>query len=75
VVVVFEDPDPHVPGHIAIVRPSEKTLTLLEESGPDIIMAGQHNYNKISVRIGFKNHPAAFPDGVRYYVHPLTPHM
>lgn len=69
VLVVFENPDKHVPGHIAIVRPSEKSARTLEENGPEIIQAGEHNHTKINVRAGFENHPGAWPDGVRYYAH------
>ena len=72
VVVLFKNPDAHKPGHVAIVRPSEKPAHALEENGPEVIMAGQHNYDKINVRIGFQNHPGAFPDGVRYFVHSLA---
>jgi len=71
VLVVYQNPDKHVPGHIAIVRPSEKSAQALDDDGPEVIQAGQHNHEKISVRIGFENHPGAWPDGVRYYVHSL----
>lgn len=71
VTVVFANPDPHVPGHIAIVRPSEKSLRAFEENGPQIIQAGNHNRTSTNVRIGFGSHPGAWPDGVQYYVHDL----
>lgn len=71
VVVLYQNPDRHVPGHIAIVRPSEKSSERLHENGPEVIQAGQHNHNKINVRIGFENHVGAWPDGVRYYMHHL----
>jgi hypothetical protein len=48
VVVVYESPDSQKPGHIAIVRPSEKSCVRLEESGPQIIQAGQRNYTSTS---------------------------
>lgn len=72
VVVVFANPDQHEPGHVAIVRPSEKSLMALERNGPDIIQAGTHNHTRTVVRVGFENHPGAWPDGVRYYVHLLN---
>lgn len=72
VVVVFANPDQHEPGHVAIIRPSEKSLMALERNGPDIIQAGTHNHARTVVRIGFENHPGAWPDGVRYYMHPLN---
>ncbi len=71
VLVVYQNPDKHVPGHIAIVRPSVKSAQELNDNGPEVIQAGQHNHEKISVRIGFENHPGAWPDGVRYYMHSL----
>jgi hypothetical protein len=71
VLVIYQNPDRHVPGHIAIVRPSEKSAKALEENGPEVIQAGEHNHAKINVRIGFENHPGAWPDGVLYYAHPL----
>jgi len=71
VVVVFANSDKHEPGHVAIVRPSEKSFEALEHDGPQIIQAGQHNHTSTVVRIGFGNHPGAFPHGVRYYMHAL----
>jgi hypothetical protein len=71
VLVLFQNPDKHVPGHIAIVRPSEKSAEALAGNGPELIQAGEHNHTKINVRIGFENHPGAWPDGVLYYVHSL----
>jgi len=71
VVVVYANPDKHEPGHVAIVRPSEKSMRALERDGPQIIQAGQHNHTSTVVRVGFRNHPGAFPRGVRYYMHPL----
>jgi hypothetical protein len=72
VLVVFQNPDKHLPGHIAIVRPSQKSLPALQRDGPQIIQAGIHNHASTVVRIGFLNHPGAWPDGVRYYVRTLS---
>jgi hypothetical protein len=71
VLVLFHNPHKHVPGHIAIVRPSEKSLKALREDGPQIIQAGNQNHASTNVRIGFQGHPGAWPDGVLYYVHTL----
>jgi len=68
VVVVYESPDAHKPGHIAIVRPSAKSSGELAEEGPEVIQAGQHNHNSTSVKNGFRSHPGAWPGGVRYYM-------
>lgn len=71
VVVVFESPDPHRPGHIAVVRPAHRPTRLLEENGPEITQAGQKNYTKTSTKVGFLGHPGAWPGGVLYYAHPI----
>jgi LmbE family N-acetylglucosaminyl deacetylase len=71
VLALFHSPDKHVPGHVAIVRPSEKSLKALREDGPQIIQAGNQNYASTNVRIGFRNHPGAWPERVLYYVHTL----
>jgi hypothetical protein len=71
VLALYQNPDKHVPGHVAIVRPSEKSSEAMEENGPELIQAGEHNHSKINVRIGFENHPGAWPDKVLYYMHPL----
>jgi hypothetical protein len=71
VLVLYPNPDKHVPGHIAIVRPSEKSARMLDENGPEIIQAGEHNHQKTNVRTGFENHPGAWPNGVLYYAHAL----
>jgi hypothetical protein len=71
VVIVFANPDPHRPGHVAIVRPAHRPERLLDENGPEITQAGQRNYLKTSTKVGFLHHPGAWPDGVRYYAHAL----
>jgi hypothetical protein len=72
VLALYQNPDRHVPGHIAIIRPSEKSTKALEENGPEMIQAGEHNYTKISARVGFEHHPGAWPDGIRYYTHAIN---
>jgi len=71
VVVVYESPDPHRPGHVAVVRPAHRLERLLEQNGPEITQAGQKNYLKTSTKVGFQAHPGAWPDGVRYYAHAI----
>ena len=71
VVVVYANPDRQEPGHIAIVRPSEKSARLLLRDGPQIIQAGNHNHSSTTVRVGFSNHAGAWPGSVRYYAHHL----
>jgi hypothetical protein len=72
VVVVYESPDPHKPGHIAIVRPSLRPERLLDENGPEITQAGQKNYTKTSTKVGFQVHHGAWPGGVQYYAHRVS---
>lgn len=71
VVAVYQAPDKHKPGHVAIVRPSERSETRLEEDGPELIMAGQHNHNKVNTRVGFEHHAGAWPSSIQYYVHSI----
>jgi hypothetical protein len=71
VVVVYESPDPHKPGHVALVRPAHRLERLLEQNGPEITQAGQKNYVKTSTKVGFQVHPGAWPEGVRYYAHAI----
>jgi hypothetical protein len=70
-VVVFESPDPHKPGHVAIVRPALRPLRLLQENGPEITQAGSKNHTKTSTKAGFSAHPGAWPGGVLYYAHTI----
>jgi hypothetical protein len=72
VVIVYESPDPHKPGHIAITRPEARSQRLLDENGPSITQAGQKNYTRTSAKVGFEQHRGAWPDGVKYYTHPLA---
>jgi hypothetical protein len=58
------------PGHIAIVRPGNKTAEQVAAEGPDVIQAGSINRTSISLREGFAGHPAAWRDHeVVYYAH------
>ena len=73
VVVTFKNSDPKLPGHIAIVRPSEKSEAQVLAEGPQVIQAGRHNYTSINAKEGFKNHPGAFAKGeLLYFAHPVT---
>jgi hypothetical protein len=71
VVVVFESPDAHRPGHIAVIRPAHRPARLLQENGPEITQAGQKNHSKTSTKVGFLAHSGAWPGGVLYYAHPV----
>gem|GEM_PF-802070 len=69
VVVGYQNPVPTSHGHIAVIRPYVKTLTLLKNEGPQDAQAGNTNYFSIPVKQGFSSHPGAFPNGVIYYRH------
>jgi hypothetical protein len=71
VLAVYASPDKHTPGHVAIVRPSERSLERLETDGPELIQAGKRNYSRVSARVAFANHQGAFPNGIRYYAHAI----
>ena len=72
VVVVYQSPNPEKPGHIAVIRPSLKSLASLEQEGPETTQAGKHNHLDWNVRDGFKGHPGAWPEGVRYFAHAVS---
>jgi hypothetical protein len=67
VVAVFKEMNPEKNGHIAIVRPSTKSFDQIQFEGPQVIQAGTTNANSTSLKEGFKHHPGAFPNGVKYY--------
>ena len=76
VVEAYENPDRHRPGHIAIVRPSEKTRTGLHDDGPQETQAGTHNAFSMTTREGFRAHRGAWEPGgggsLRYYRHDVA---
>ncbi len=49
-----------------------KVLDWANRLDPELIQGGERDHNKSKVRIGFENHPDAWPDGVRDYMHRLT---
>jgi hypothetical protein len=58
------------PGHIAIVRPGNKTVEQIAAEGPDVIQAGAMNKTSTSLKDGFAGHPAAWRDHeIVYYAH------
>jgi hypothetical protein len=73
VVAVFQNPDPHRPGHIAVLRPSEKTQEQLDRDGPQEAQAGTHNWLSTDVADGFRGHHGAWEPGgsgtIRFFAH------
>jgi hypothetical protein len=74
VVVSCKNPDPKIPGHIAIVRPFVKTEAQIAAEGPQVIQAGKYNHPSTTTKDGFKNHPGAFENKqLLYFAHSLQP--
>jgi len=73
VLEAFASPDPRRPGHIAIVRPSEKTIAELDRDGPEETQAGSFNALDTTTALGFRLHRGAWrrgdAGGLRYYGH------
>lgn len=70
VVATYRNHRDDKPGHIAIVRPSNKSIAKIDDEGPQITQAGGTNYLSTSLRHGFAGHPAAWErQEVRYYAH------
>ena len=60
------------PGHIAIVRPSDKSAEEIANEGPDVIQAATVNSSSISVKAGFSAHVHAWGDNeIAYYAHTI----
>jgi len=64
VVAICKNPDERKPGHVSLVMPANMTREKLAEAGPALIMAGTHNFNKISLKNGFKSHLTEWPERV-----------
>lgn len=62
------------PGHIAIVRPSEKAFALIDSEGPDVIQAGKVNHRVVALRDGFADHRKGLETGdIEYFANVRTP--
>jgi hypothetical protein len=74
VIAVCENPDLKKPGHAALVMPTEMRAEKLAESGPELIMAGTHNHNYVSLKAGFHSHLTEWPEHViLFYFNTQTP--
>lgn len=74
VVASYKNPDDARPGHIAIVRPSQKSQDAITADGPEITQAGLENFFHTTVRAGFADHRNAFAgNAILYYAHPVDP--
>jgi hypothetical protein len=73
VVATYRNHRDDKPGHIAIVRPSEKSDASIREEGPEITQAGGTNYRSTTLSVGFAGHPAAWrKHEVRFYAHEVN---
>jgi hypothetical protein len=75
VVAVYKNPNPHEPGHIAIIRPSKRSIADIELNGPEETQAGSFNSLDTTVSQGFFHHPLAWkPCGegsLVFFAHPI----
>lgn len=73
VVAVYRNHHDDRPGHIAIIRPSQKNFNSITQEGPQITQAGATNYQSTSLKRGFTSHPAAWnKKEVRYFSHEVN---
>jgi hypothetical protein len=70
VVASYYNPVPNASGHIAVLRPSTKSVYDILANGPEECQSGIYNHNDTDVSTGFGAPP--FPDDVLYYSHPVT---
>jgi hypothetical protein len=72
VVAAYRNHKDDKPGHIAIVRPSDRDEASIDRDGPEITQAGEINYRDTTLRQGFAGHPAAWGrQEVVFYGHVL----
>lgn len=72
VVAVCKNPDPKKSGHIAVVRPSEKSVAEIRAEGPQVTQAGGTNRNSCSLKTGFGSHKEAFErNEIKFFSHPV----
>lgn len=62
VIAVYQNPISKKPGHIAMVRPTKISVQQISDNGPSVIMASTHNFNLISLKMGFKSHINKWPE-------------
>lgn len=73
VLAVYANPTPHKPGHVAIIKPSTKSLSSLRRNGPEEAQAGLHNYIHTTISHGFAAHKGAWVSNgkgsIRFFAH------
>ena len=71
VVASYLNSDPSQPGHIAVLRPSNRTDTSVNLLGPEESQSGAINCVDTNISAGFDS-PGQFPDEIKYYGHTVT---
>ncbi len=70
VLAAYQNRKSDKPGHIAIVRPADRSEQAIRDEGPAITQAGETNYREATLKTGFAGHPHAFADNeVLYFAH------
>jgi hypothetical protein len=70
VIATYRNHNDEKPGHIAIVRPADKSEAAIRSEGPQIEQAGGTNFRSTTLQKGFAGHPAAWGRSeVRFYAH------
>ena len=73
VIAAYQNSHADKPGHIAIVRPSDRTAASVLRDGPEVTQAGQTNYRTTTLAQGFAGHPAAWSRReVRFFAHAVS---
>ncbi len=73
VVAAYQNSHSDKPGHIAIVRPSDRKEASVLRDGPEVTQAGLTNYRATTLAQGFAGHPAAWSrHEVRFFAHTVS---
>lgn len=73
VVASYLNPDPSQPGHIAILRPSNRTDFSVSLLGPEECQSGDINYADTNISTGFGGSATGqFPNEIKYYAHTVN---
>jgi hypothetical protein len=59
-------------GHIAVLKPSNRTDVSVDAFGPQECQSGDYNFADTNIVTGFNQHPGAFPSNILYYSHAVT---
>lgn len=71
VMAAVQNANPRRPGHVTIVRPEMLTRAQMAEGGLMLAHSGFQNKLRVNEKTAFVRHPGAWPDGIRYFAHPV----